>query len=77
MLQYKKDELIGANHISGRNLFAHVAFADGHVEKLRIPYSGNIKNPQINEGEVRELTKWLCEGIDYAFDGRKYTKLDN
>ena len=77
VLQYSKNELIGANHVSGRNLFAHVAFADGHVEKLRIPYSGSIKNPQINEGNLRELTKWLCQGKDYAFDGRNYTELNN
>jgi prepilin-type processing-associated H-X9-DG protein len=77
VLQYSKNELIGANHVSGRNLFAHVAFADGHVEKLRIPYSGNIKNPQINEGNVRQLTEWLCKGIDYSFDGRNYSKLNN
>jgi prepilin-type N-terminal cleavage/methylation domain-containing protein/prepilin-type processing-associated H-X9-DG protein len=77
VLQYSKNEVIGANHISGRNLFAHVVFADGHVEKLRIPYNGSIKNPQINEGQVRELTQWLCTGKDYAFDGRNYTQLNN
>lgn len=77
VLQYSKNEMIGANHVSGRNLFAHVAFADGHVEKLRIPYSGSIKNPQINEGQVRQLTEWLCLGKDYAFDGHNYTELNN
>lgn len=77
VLQYKKNECIGANHVSGRNIFAHVAFADGHVEKLRIPFSGNIKNPQIDEGNLRKLTEWLCEGKDYSFDGRKYSELNN
>lgn len=77
VLQYSKNEIIGPNHISGRNLFAHVAFADGHVEKLRIPYSGNVKNPQVNEGQLRQLTEWLCKGKDYSFDGRNYTELNN
>jgi prepilin-type processing-associated H-X9-DG protein len=70
-------ELIGANHVSGRNLFAHVAFADGHVEKLRIPYSGNIKNPEIDEGQLKNLTSYLCTGTDYSFDGRQYSKMEN
>lgn len=73
VLQHTKGEMIGANHVNGRNLFAHVVFADGHVEKLRIPYSGSVKNPQINEGQIKQLTEWLCGGKDYAFDGRNYT----
>ena len=73
----KKSETIGANHVSGRDLFAHVAFADGHTEKLRIPYTGNIKNPTIDESQLKDLTEWLCTGFDVSFSKGKYQKLDN
>ena len=73
----KGQECIGVNHKNGRNLYAHVAFADGHVEKLSIPYSGNIKAPQIDDGELRNLTAWLCVGKDVSFDGKRYQKMDN
>ena len=71
------NETIGANHIQGKNLFAHVAFADGHVEKLRIPYTGSIKNPQVDEGQLTSLTAWLCAGKDVSFDGKRYQKMTN
>ena len=70
-------ETLGANHVNGRNLFAHVAFADGHTEKLRIPYTGNIKNPQIDESQLKNLTGWLCTGTDVSFNGKQYQKMDN
>ena len=69
------NETLGANHVQGKNLFAHVAFADGHVEKLRIPFSGTIKNPQVDEGQLKSLTSWLCAGKDVSFDGKQYRKL--
>ena len=72
-----KTETLGANHVNGRNLFAHVAFADGHTEKLHIPYTGSIKNPQIDESQLKDLTEWLCTGTDVSFNGRSYQKLDN
>lgn len=71
-----KGETIGANHANGKNLFAHVAFADGHVEKLVIPHTGSTKNPQIDESQLKNLTSWLCTGTDVSFDGKKYEKLD-
>ena len=72
-----KSETLGANHVNGRNLFAHVAFADGHTEKLHIPYTGSIKNPQVDESQLKELTEWLCTGTDVSFNGKSYQKLDN
>ena len=64
-------EEIGVNHKSGRNYCAHVAFADGHVEKLRIPMSG--KEP--NTSGMAQLTSWLCAGYDVAFDGKNYSRV--
>lgn len=69
-------ENIGVNHKSGKNLFAHVAFADGHAEKLNIPYSGNIKKPSVDDGQLRQLTAWLCTGTDVTLTGGRYQKVD-
>ena len=69
-------EVIGVNHKSGRNLMAHVAFADGHTEKLRIPFTGTIKNPQVDAGQLKKLTAWLCMGKDVSFDGKNYKEVD-
>lgn len=71
------NETIGCNHINGKNLFAHVAYADGHVEKLRIPFSGSIKRPSVDDGQLRSLTTWLCAGKDVSFDGKRYQKIGN
>lgn len=73
----EKSETIGANHMIGRDLYAHIAFADAHVEKLRIPYRGSSKNPSVDETELKNLTSWLCTGTDFSFDGKKYQKLTN
>lgn len=70
------NESIGVNHKSGKHLFAHVAFADGHVEKLTIPHEGSIKNPKVDESQLRQLTAWLCSGDDLSFDGKQYERLD-
>lgn len=67
------DEIIGFNHrMNKREVFAHVCYADGHTEKLRLPKSPSTSN-------LRDLTKWLCKTtddrgkqIDVAFDGRAY-----
>lgn len=79
-LQYGKNEIIGCNHASGkRTLFAHVAFADGHVEKLTIPatYSSGGWNINLSHGELQDLTKWLCQGKDISYNGGKYEKLED
>ena len=65
------DEEIGVNHKSGREYCAHVAFADGHVEKLRVPMDG--KKP--NTADFAKLTSWLCAGYDVSFDGNKYDRI--
>ena len=70
------NESIGVNHRNGKHLYAHVAFADGHVEKLQIPHAGSIKNPQVDESQLKQLTAWLCSGDDLSFDGKKYERLD-
>ena len=64
-------EEIGVNHKNGKFYFAHVAFADGHVEKLRMPMNG--KKPDTSG--LAELTSWLCAGYDVSFDGSKYNRV--
>ena len=59
-------EALAFNHYIGKRKCAHVAYADGHVEKLQAP--------RTNQGE--ELMKWLCEGKDISFDGSQYKALD-
>ena len=64
-------EEIGVNHLNGREATAHVAFADGHVEKLRVPMNG--KRPDTSS--FAELTTWLCCGYDISFDGKGYKRV--
>ena len=81
VLQYKADyngngynskwsgtgEAIAFNHKSGKkNWCAHVAFADGHVEKLLLP-SGSSGLP------AGTLTALLCGGMAVSFDGKGYS----
>jgi len=72
-LQYKANdggETIGFNHKSGkRERFAHVVFADGHTEKLRWPKNG------LSQAELKELTQWLCEAKDVAFNGTRFEEM--
>lgn len=74
-LQYKDctdydcAEQIAFNHKEGKELVAHVIFADGHVEKLRQPRRG------LGEGELKELTKLLCKGKDVSFNGQTYEEM--
>ena len=80
-LQYSKNnEIIGFNHPNGkRGLFAHVAFADGHVEKINIPASPKEDGWAIKLGQndLKDLTKWLCEGKDVTFNGKRYEVKEN
>jgi len=69
------NESIGFNHKDGKNAVGHVCFADGHVEKFRVPKS-------FSEANARELTKWLCrpvddkgQAFDVSFDGKRYQKV--
>jgi len=68
-LQYDErdgGEVIGFNHKRNGLVEAHVIFADGHTDKLRWPRDGISKN------DLGDLTKWLCEGRDVMFNGKKY-----
>ena len=67
------DEHIGGNHKTANQWFAHVAFADGHVEKLRVGKDGKT----MSDGDLKKLTGWLCAGVDVGFNGEKYEKLDD
>lgn len=71
VIQFDKEN-IGANHKSGKLWVAHVAFADGHVEKLRVSGSGG---KVMTGSDLRELTEWLCKGEDISFTGQRYEKL--
>lgn len=64
VLQYASgQEVIGFNHeLGGGKYFGHVAFADGHVEKVAYPQNHNVK----------DLTLWLCSGREITFDGSNY-----
>lgn len=61
-------EHIGFNHQNGRKWYGHVVFADGHVEKIQAPN---------DTMQMIELTKWMCTGKDYSFDGRNYREMTN
>lgn len=72
-LQYSRsgssyNEVIGFNHQSKRKWYAHVCFADGHTEKLEMPSGMSLT-------QQRELTKWLCEGQDITYTGKKYEEV--
>ena len=60
-------EQIAFNHYVGKRKCAHVAYADGHVEKLQAPRT---------EQDRAELMKWLCEGTDISFNGSRYEEID-
>lgn len=72
-LQYKKHgEVIGVNHPLGKKgLCAHLAFADGHVEKLTIPASHGSAGWRI-DCELKDLTELLCKGKDFERSGSTY-----
>ena len=76
VLQYKNGETIGANHVNGKNLYAHVCFADGHTEKIKIPYTGTPDHPKADEQQLKSLTTWLCEGTDFTYNGSRYEKIN-
>ena len=68
VLDYKT-ESIGFNHkTSKRGISGHVAFTDGHVERLFYPRSGAGLS-------LQKLTEALCKGHEVSFDGNGYTDL--
>lgn len=61
-------EAIGFNHRGPKGkYYAHVVFADGHVEKLAKGTSGEL--------DEFTLTAALCEGKDVTFNGKSYELL--
>ena len=63
-----KAESIGFNHKVGkRGRCGHVAFADGHVEKINWGNKGGLTS--------EELTALLCNGVDVAFDAGQWKKI--
>jgi prepilin-type N-terminal cleavage/methylation domain-containing protein len=73
-LQYKDSdggEVIGFNHSSGKSQkFAHVVFADAHVEQLNWPKNG------YSHQQLRDLTEWLCNGEDVLFNNGNVQKAE-
>lgn len=65
--RFNGQENIGGNHKSGRNWLAHVAFADGHVEKVRVD--------GLSGENLKELTTWLCEGKAVGRNGDRYEEI--
>ena len=61
------NESIGFNHENGREVFGHVAFADGHVETIVAPKNGNYE----------ELTDWLCRGCDVVYQNGSYQEVND
>jgi len=61
-------ECIGCNHKVGKNLMAHVAFFDGHTEKLRVDGLSNTT--------LKELTEMLCEGKVIGRNGNRYEEIE-
>lgn len=62
MLQYSTGETLGVNHKQGKHWYAHVAFADGHAEKLRVARESDT----MGDSELKNLTEWLCTGKDVS-----------
>jgi len=79
ILQYQSDsgstegdagsaaESMGFNHIRGKRVVGLVAFADGHTEAITLP----------REGDLKQLTGWLCGGFDVAFTTTGFEKLQS
>ena len=76
ILQYRGNggtaEELGVNHTKGRDAFAHVVFADGHVEKLRVP----TVNGKPDTSQMDELAEWLSKGKDVSFSGGTYSEMN-
>ena len=69
VLRYDASECIGFNHKTGKRGYSgHVAFADGHVERLAYPRSGSGLS-------VKDLTEKLCRGHEITYDGKGYADL--
>jgi prepilin-type N-terminal cleavage/methylation domain-containing protein/prepilin-type processing-associated H-X9-DG protein len=68
VLQYDDKEVIGFNHKQKIGHWAgHVAFVDGHVQKLLVPEKGSIN--------LEKLTQKLCNGHELSYRSGVYTDL--
>ena len=57
----KGDESMGFNHDENGAMFAHVCFADGHVESIRAP-SADPEEPDDRKRKRQALSKWYGSG---------------
>ena len=61
-------EAIGFPHKGNKGRYCgHVAYADGHTEKILEPRDSGLK--------PEDLTALLCEGKDITFDGKGYQEI--
>ena len=49
-----------------------MVFADGHVEKLRVP----TVNGKPDTSQMDELAEWLSKGKDVSFSGGTYSEMN-
>ena len=63
-------EAIGFNHKAGKNYCAHVAFADGHCDRIALLRSATAE-------DLKKLTRWLCTGQEHAISGGNYVKAED
>jgi type II secretory pathway pseudopilin PulG len=63
------EEFMGFNHVNGSDKVAHVVFADTHVEVIRLPDSN------VNDSELRKITRLLCEGRDWGIVKGRFEEL--
>ncbi len=67
VLEYTKEEM-GFNHKIGKQRWGgNVAFADGHVDTIMMPTDSSY---------IKDLTRFLCQGVDVPHDGSRYTLRD-
>ena len=66
VLQYSKNEVIGFNHNDGWDWVGHVAFADGHVQTIKYPRSGQ---------SLTDITKSFCQGHEVRFSDKRHEDL--
>ena len=65
-------EELGVNHKKGKHAFTNVAFADGHVEKMRVPMRGTTPDTS----QMSQLATWLATGTDVSFNGHSFQKVE-
>lgn len=63
-------EMIGFNHKDGKDIVAHIVFADGHVDKIVYPKKG------LSANELKKLTEFLCTGTDYEIRDGSVKEID-